>query len=136
MIAVVAGGAEPSGDSAMATGQALLLRAITEAGSLPLLRAMIEKLTMGHFVSCSTEDWCRLLARFEMAELLPIVHCLCEPQAQVPRDLVFALLQGLLKSSPEGLSQVGCGLATKAAQLAPQEVNVWARSHSQFSTDR
>ncbi|MGJ8637790.1 MAG: 2OG-Fe(II) oxygenase [Opitutaceae bacterium] len=134
LIKVFAGGSEPSGDFAVEQGQALLLRAITEAGSLPLLRAMIQELTMGHFVSCSTEDWCRLLARFEMAELLPIVHCLCEPQAHVPRDLVFALLQGLLKSNPVGLSQVGCRLATKAAQLAPKEVNPWMRSRSQFST--
>lgn len=133
LIKVFADGAEPSGAYATTDEQALLLRAITTAGSVPLLRALIERLEMCHFRSCSAEDWCRLLARFEATEVLPLVHCLSEPEAMVPREVVFAILQGLLKSGPETLSLVGCRLMLRAARFQPKAASRLSFARSQFS---
>lgn len=133
LIKVFADRTEPSGEYDEAVEQAYMLRAITQAGSVSLLRAMIERLPVSHFRSCSAGDWCNLLERFDVTEVLPLVHCLCEPQAMPKREIVFAILKGLLKAGADVLSLVGGPLVARAAQFKPKAARRLGSPRNQFS---
>ncbi len=98
---------EPVNNYQDAPAQAMLIRAIGEAGALTLFQSAIERWGVCHFRSCSAEDWRLLFERFEAKAFLPLLDSFTDNFLFCERSVVFALLQGLLSGSFEALVEVG-----------------------------
>ena len=122
LIEVFAHQPEPISDYADAPAQAILMRAIGEAASLPLLQAVMERWGICHFRSCSAKDWCLLFERFEADEFLPLLNEFTDSSSNVHRAIVFTILQGLLSGPVDVLVKVGGCFIECAVGFKPQTV--------------
>ena len=114
--------AEPIRDYENAPAQAVLMRAIGEAASLPLLQTVMERWGLCHFRSCSAKDWCLLFERFEADEFLPLLNGFADGPFDAHRTIVFTILQGLLSGSSDALVKVGGRFVEWAIRFKPKAV--------------